>query len=399
MNILLVCNKSPWPPKDGSSSATLSMAKALFANGAKVSILAMKTSKHPVIKESIPESLTSKVDFHFVNMDTRTRVMPALLDFFVPGTPYIAKRFLSEEFRQTLREIIRKNDFDIIQFEGLYALQYHKYLEKQKNFKIAYRAHNAEFQIWQGMACNSRNIFRKIYFRRLSSKLEKFEKRHINQYDFLVPISETDLHTFQAMGNTKPFLVAPYGIFPEDIPLPNQTVSNSLFYIGALDWLPNQEGIKWFVEKVWPELRKKSPLLTFRIAGRNMPGNFRGVLNKPGISYEGEVEDAGRFMQENGIMVAPLFSGSGMRVKIIDAMAHHRPVIATPIAAKGIPVSHSENILIAGSSREFVAAIEKLLSNDSFRNKIAENAGRFALTNFNNFDIVKTLMQFYKAQS
>jgi polysaccharide biosynthesis protein PslH len=399
MNILLVCNKSPWPPKDGSSSATLSMAKALFANGAKVSILAMKTSKHPVIKESIPESLTSKVDFHFVNMDTRTRVMPALLDFFVPGTPYIAKRFLSEEFRQTLREIIRKNDFDIIQFEGLYALQYHKYLEKQKNFKIAYRAHNAEFQIWQGMACNSRNIFRKIYFRRLSSKLEKFEKRHINQYDFLVPISETDLHTFQTLGNTKPFLVAPYGIFPEDIPNPGKAVNNNLFFIGALDWLPNREGIKWFVNEVWPGLRKKFPALTFRIAGRNMPGYFLGVLNKPGIFYDGEVEDAGRFMQENGIMVVPLFSGSGMRVKIIDAMAHHRPVIATPIAAKGIPATNSENILIAANSMEFISAIEKMLSDDAFRNRIAENAGLFALTNFNNFDMAKTLIQFYKAQS
>lgn len=396
MNILLVCNKSPWPPRDGGSSASLSMAKALCANGAKVSILAMNTTKHPVIKESIPESLASKMDFHFVNMDTRTKALPALLDFFTPGIPYIAKRFLSEDFRNALLKLTHNQRFDIIQFEGLYAFQYLQYLEKPGNFKIAYRPHNAEFEIWQGLACNSRNIFNKIYYHRLSRKIKKLEKKQINHYDCLVPISETDLHTFHALGNTKPFLLAPYGIFSEDIPHPAQPVTSNLFFIGALDWLPNREGIKWFVKEVWPALRKKFPALTFRIAGRNMPEKFRDVLNKPGIFYDGEVEDAGRFMRENGIMVVPLFSGSGMRVKIIDAMAHHRPVIATPAAAKGIPVSHSENILIAGNSGEFISAIEKMLSDDAFRKKIADSAGLFALTNFNNFDMAVHLINFYK---
>lgn len=397
MNILLVCNKSPWPPKDGGSSATLSMAKALYSNGAKVSILAMNTSKHPVTEDSIPESLTSKIDFHFVNIDTRTKTLPALLDLFMPGIPYIAKRFMSEEFRDALLKLIHSQRFDIIQFEGLYAFQYHKYITQKGSSKVSYRPHNAEYEIWKGLACNSHNIFRKIYYRNLSRKVKNFEKKHINQYDCLITISETDLQTFQKLGNQKPCILSPYGFSHEDIPLPEQAVGNNLFFIGALDWMPNQEGIKWFVRKVWPEIRKIIPALTFRIAGRNMPPGLIHILGKPGVILDGEVEDAGRYMQDNGIMVVPLFSGSGMRVKIIDAMAHRRPVIATSIAAKGIPVSNSENIMIANNRKDFISAIEKLVTDNSFRTKIAENARIFALTNFNNFDIVKTLIQFYKA--
>lgn len=397
MNILLVCNKSPWPPKDGGSSATLAMAKALCANGAKVSILAMNTSKHPVSKNSIPKSLTDTIDFHYVDINTRIKVLPALLDFFMPGIPYIAKRFMSEEFRNALLKLIQNQKFDIVQFEGLYAFQYHKYITLPVSFKISYRPHNAEFEIWRGLARESGNILRKIYYLRLGRKLQNLEKKYINKYDYLVPISECDLQTFQKLGNKKPVFLSPYGIIPEDISPVNRDVKDGLFFIGALDWLPNREGIKWFVEKVWPALRKEFPTLTFSVAGRNMPDNYRSILRKPGVFYEGEVEDAGRFMQENGIMVVPLFSGSGIRVKIIDAMANRRPVIATSLAAKGIPVSDSENIMIANNREAFITAIEKLVTDNSFQNKIAENARIFALANYNNFDIAKTLIQFYKA--
>ncbi len=400
MKILLICNKSPWPSKDGGSLATLSLAKSLSANGALVTILAMNTSKHRVLKNSIPEDITSIINLQLVDINNQTKIIPAILNFFTPGIPYTATRFLSANFQKKLSKIISEEYYDIIQFEGLYLLQYINEIKNICNSRLAYRPHNVEHEIWEGLAKNSVNIFKKIYFRRLSQKIKRLELQLLNSYNLLVPISNSDYATFQSLGNTKPAFVAPFGIFPEKFAEPKPpSGKNQLFFIGALDWLPNQEGLLWFLNNVWPRIKKIRPDLVLKVAGRNIPDKFQKTLASYNIIFMGEIEDAGRFMIGNDIMIVPLFAGSGIRVKIIEGMAHGKPIIATSTAVRGIPVTNHHNIIIADSPENFASGLDELISNNSYKNELAENARLFALVNFNNFEIANSLIKFYQKEA
>lgn len=394
MKILLVCNKSPWPPKDGGALATLSLAQSLVKNKMDVTLLYMNTSKHPQKVADIPEEMTQDIRFHAVDVQTKPKFLPALLDIFSCGKPYIAKRFYSRVFLQKLQDLLKKETYDVIQLEGLYTYQYIQNIRQVSNALIAYRPHNLEYEIWKGLSQNSQNILRKTYFSFLGKKLFCFEKSLLNLCDCLIPISSTDLDGFNKMGNTKPAHIAPFGIFPDETVRTDNT--EGLFFIGALDWLPNREGLLWFCRNVWSGLKNKYPYLILKVAGRNAPAKFVRQLSKYHIVFEGEIEQAKDFMQNNGIMIVPLLSGSGMRVKIIEGMSLGIPIVATSTAARGIPVKNDENILIADTNQDFTVAVEKLISDREYRKNLSEEAALFASHNFNNFDIAVHLINFYK---
>lgn len=357
----------------------------------------MNTSRHLSPVETIPVEISSSLEFYFLDMDTRIRFLSVVTDFLLPVQPYIAKRFFSQPFLKKLQELIHEKEFDILQFEGLYTLQYSKLIQLPCKTRIAYRPHNVEHKIWEDLAKQTSNPLRKVYFLRLSRKLKSFEVKLVNLYDFLVPISDPDKNTFMGMGNSKPSLTLPFGIFPDEFPSVEEPVNQHLFFIGALDWIPNQEGLKWFIREVWPGVKTRHPKMKLFIAGRNMPGNFETYLKADGIHFEGEVENSAGFIRNKTIMIVPLFSGRGMRVKIIEGMAHGRTVIATSKAAEGIAVTHNRNILLADTANEFFLSIEKVITDLKFAEELGREARLFALANFNNFDFAKRLIRFYRS--
>ena len=151
----------------------------------------------------------------------------------------------------------------------------------------------------------------------------------------------------------------------------------------------------WFIDKCWPGLISRFPSLQFNIAGRNAPKWLIKNFDKPGINFHGEIANAYDFMDRNGIMVVPLFSGSGMRIKIIEAMAMQKPVLATPIGCEGIPVQHGKNIYLARNEKDFIEGIELLISNQLKREELGRESYKLILKNYDNFAISKSLLQFY----
>jgi glycosyltransferase involved in cell wall biosynthesis len=261
------------------------------------------------------------------------------------------------------------------------------------------RAHNVEHEIWNRIAKTETNPFKKYYYKSLAQRIECFESATMNQYDLLVPITKRDQEHFIRMGNTRPVWVCPSGLEWELSD--NQIVPGwncSLFFLGSLDWKPNQEGLLWFVSEVFPALQNLHPDLKLYIAGRNAPLWFCHKVNLPGIVFCGEVTDAREFIMSKGILVAPYFSGGGMRVKIVEAMALGKPVITTPLGAEGLDVNHNENIIIANSAIDYLEQIEKLLKFPDFYLKIGRNALAFIKQHLDYLKISKALACFYKTQ-
>ncbi|MBN2611286.1 MAG: glycosyltransferase family 4 protein [Bacteroidales bacterium] len=399
MRILQVCNKVPYPLKDGGALAIHNLTKGFSDAGAEVCLLAMNTSRHQTDKSKTTAYFKNfqYLTLHLVDVNTNINLPGAIRNLIFSSLPYTAERFIDKNFGEKLKNILKTGHFDIVQFEGLYLMPYTGIVRRHSGAKIVLRAHNIENEIWFRNFQQEKNLLKKRYIAIIAKRLKKFELNHVNKYDLLVPITVRDVEIYNNMGNLKPTHVCPYGYTGSPANTDNLSNQNlSFFFIGSLDWMPNQQGISWFVENVWGLISGKIEGIRFYVAGRNAPQWLVNYLENHDVIYAGEVEDANEFMKNKGTMVVPLFSGSGMRVKIVEAMAAGKAVISTAIGAEGIDITDSENIILADTPEDFAGAAKKLCSDRDFYLQIAKNAVKFVNSKLVNTAIVDDLLEFYK---
>lgn len=386
----------PYPPIDGGAIATLNLSKSFFELGHDVTILSLNTKKHYSDISKIPVELQKNIRFITVDIDTTIKSNLAIKNLLFSNLPYNAQRFISEIFRNELIKLLSAEKFDIIQIEGLYMGLYIETIKQFSSAKIALRTHNIEHEIWKRTYLLEKNILKRQYLVILTNRIKRLKKRLLNTYNLLVPITKRDEQFFKEFGNIKPSFVTPIGININELKADFSNIEYpSIFHIGALDWTPNQEGIIWFLKNIWKNLKDKNPKLNFYIAGRNAPEWFVNKINCNGVIYLGEIDDAHKFINSKAVMIVPLLSGSGMRVKIIEGLALGKTIISTSIGAEGIDVTHNQNILIADSTKSFKESLEKVLTNNANFEKIGKNAITFAREYYDNTNIAKSLIDFY----
>lgn len=398
MKILILSKKNPYPPRDGEAIAILNMAQGLAASGHEIWLLTMNTTKHFTPPEEIPASLKNKIKFTIVNVNTKIRVIRLILNLLFSKTPYNALRFRSQEYLLRLKDILESQSFDIIQTEGPYLDFCIPVIRGLSDAKISFRAHNMEYMIWERRAAATGNPFIKFYLNVLKRRIKNLETNLLGKIDALVPISETDLAGFRQMGVKTPQFTCQAGIDMSTYNTAGPPEKTSLFFIGSLDWGPNTEGLDWFFGHVWPTVNIKYPALKFYIAGRNSDFYFKGKKLHDHVINCGEIEDALQFMRDHSIMVVPLFSGSGIRIKILEGMAMMKTIITTAIGAEGITVTHEQDILIANTAKEFISWIDTLIASPERIMTIGTNARKLVTENFDNLVLSKKLTDFYKEE-
>ncbi len=399
MNILILSSKLPYPPKDGGAIATLNLSTGLSETGCSVTMLSFNTKKHFFPPEKIPADIQKKIKFESVEIDTSLRLLKALKNLLFSRQPYISERFINNEYESLLEKLLGESKFDIVQIEGPYLAHYIPVIRKFSKAKISLRAHNIEHEIWKGKARNERAIFPRLYLYKLAKRIKRMEEQILKDIDFIIPISDRDHDKLRALKPNIPGITIPTGINIQDYPASRRVSDNTIFFLGSLDWLPNQEGLRWFKKNVLPHLMENSqdPILHF--AGRNAPSEFLQSMKHPALVYHGEVEDALTFMGKYNIMAVPLLTGSGIRIKILEGMATGKCIVTTSIGAEGIPLTQGENILIANDGESFANHLKSLISNKELSERISLNARKFIQENFDNFAISSRLRDFYKQQS
>ncbi len=393
MKILLLTNKSPWPPKDGGSAATLAMIDSLDYCGANLKVLSLNTVKHFTDPATIPPRYSDSKRLELVYHNTKPAPLKVAGNLLFSDKPYITERFESLTFRKAIVASGPEN-FDIIQFEGLAITRYLPLLRKITNARLIFRPHNIEHIIWKGLAENEKNPLKRKYFRLLASRLMVLESEAANNSDALVAITRNDLEWFLGSGLRKPAIVShPFFRKADIIKVPEEC--NDVFFIGSLDWQPNIKGITWFTENIWPLVIRVRPDARLHIAGRNPGKGLRKKFNGHNIKFYGEVEDSAEFMKDKLIMIAPLFEGSGLRMKIIEAMSHGRVVVSTSRAAEGIGCTDGMDIFIRDTPEKFASCITFLLNNRQEHELIAANALRNVSENYDILAEGEKLMNFF----
>lgn len=394
MKILILSNKPPYPPKDGGAIAIFNLAKGLADAGNYVHILSMNTSKHQVNPETMP--LFANIRFSFVDIDTSIQPFKALFNLLFSSIPYNAERFISKDFLSQLETILQADQYNIIQLEGPYLGYCIPLIRKHSNAKVVIRAHNIECEIWERTALQERNILKKLYLSILTKRLRKYEKNILQQSDIILPISSRDDEHLKNIDICKPGIVVPVGIDINNNDIHYKTSNNSILYIGALDWMPNQEGILWFINDVWPIIQKKEKNVILHIAGRNAPEWLMKKLSSvKNILFHGEVEDSHDFIKLHGIMIVPLFSGSGMRVKIIEGMGLAKAIVTTPVGCEGIDAENGKHLFITDKAETYAEHVLYLLQNNARAEEMGSAAFEFVGNEYSNQAIISKLTNFY----
>jgi glycosyltransferase involved in cell wall biosynthesis len=277
----------------------------------------------------------------------------------------------------------------------LYMATYLDVIRKYSKAPVVLRAHNIEHKIWQRIAENCPNPFKKIYLNHLYNALRRFEIGILNKMDGIVAITPVDARNLDRLSHSTNIISIPFGINLETLPeKPVQPAEASLFHIGTMNWYPNEESIKWLITEVWPKVTKRLPEIELHLAGRYMP-DWLTKLSIPRVTVDGEVPDVWEYMQRFSIMVVPLFSGSGIRIKIVEAMAAGKAIITTAIGAEGINYENGQHLLIAKDANSFTDAIVRLCNDKALRDSLSENARKLIAKEHDNNKLMQKLTAFY----
>lgn len=391
MKILQLCNKPPLPAVDGGCIAMNNITQGLLEAGHTVKVICISTYKHPFREANYDPQYLRRTGFDSVYVETKVNIVDAFSNL-VTSDNYNISRFFSPDLDKKLMEILKKEVFDIIHLESLFMTPYIATVRRFSKAKVILRSHNLEYMIWQRSAEATGNMAKRVYLNYLAKQLKQYEINIMQQVDGIAAISKEDGEKYLGFGCDKPLEVIPFGIDVQDYRPTDLSSKNpkSLFHIGAMDWKPNIEGVMWFAQEVFPELGG----VNLHLAGRKMPKWFSDSID-PTIHNHGEVIDALTFMDQFPIMIVPLFSAGGMRVKIIEGMAMKKAVISTSVGAEGINVVDRENIVIADTKEEFIKAINDLTNDLELLFRVQENGRRLVEKEYNNSVLTDRLVRFY----
>jgi len=366
------------------------LAESLNTSGAEVEILSLNPRKHYASLAAAPLAAMA------IDVDTSRLLVPALRAVS-HHLPYLVARFYSSELQRALSATLRRFQPDVVQLESPFLLPYLEVVRAAASgARVVLRSLNVEFRIWEGLARSERNPFRRFALQRLASAMRRYEVGQLDRPDAIVPITKADADDFRGLGCTRPIHVAPCGM-----PLPllsaEEPQRGTVGFIGSLDFRPNQDAVRWIIDDLWPRVAKSAPEARLSIAGSSPPEWLLRHAAGRGITIAADVADAQALVRRMSIVIAPLFAGGGMRIKVLEAMALAKPIVATSIGAGGIEVTPGRDLIIADDAASFADAVVRLLRDGELRSRMGDTARSTVTERYDAGTIARELVAFYRS--
>ena len=387
----------PFPASDGGAQVMHFTTQSLLSNGIKVKVVAINPSRHSIELASLPKEYIASTQLEAVKVDTRIKLLSFFFNLFRKES-YLIERFISVDFEQKLKEILEAESFDIIQLEHLYMCKYLPVLRKYSNAKLILRPQNIEYIIWERYLKNLKNPLKKFLLNIATKRLKKYEQNVCDDLDGILALTPEDAELFSSFNSAIPVLVIPMGYDYsklKDYNFEKQFEETAVAYhLGAMDWLPNTEAIKWFLEKVLPLLTAQNQKIKICLAGRNMPKEFYAYASSQ-LEILGEITAPLQYQENKPILIVPLWSGSGIRAKIIEGLALGKTIISTRIGAQGIAYKNGENMIIADTPEDFAKEIIRCIQSPETCKAISKKARELGMSLYNSDTSAKKMIHFY----
>ena len=338
----------------------------------------------------------------------RSRIADAffVVQSYLTGRPFLVERDDLRPMQEMVNQLVRENDFQFIHADQLTMVQFAirgASLLPNKRPKVIFDAHNAVWTIVERMKENAHFLLRP-FLTVEANRVKQYEGNLLRTVDHVLTVTDIDRNLLEeALNYSKPkgnehissIKVIPIAVDTEKLqPVKRRADSKNIVTLGTLHYPPNADGIRWFLNEVFPLVRKQVPDATLTIIGHNPPQDFIELAERnPGIiKVTGYVDDLRPYLEESALMVVPVRAGGGMRVRILEAFSYAMPVVTTTVGLEGISGMPEHDVLVADTPVDFAYRTLELLANPSLQEKLATN-GRELVTKCYNWRAVLSAMK------
>lgn len=316
-----------------------------------------------------------RIPHHTKEKFTAAFYMELAQNLFSPF-PYAVKKYESKPMREAILKALAKGDVDVLVCDFLApALN----VPKDISSASVLFQHNVEAIIWKRHYETQTNSAKRAFLKREWRKMTKFEGMMCRQFDCVIAVSPEDRDLMRTDYGVRCVDSVPTGV-DTDYFKPRRASANGthdLVFTGSMDWLPNEDGIRYFVESVLPLIKQSVPGVRLTVVGRNPSKSLVELSQRDtSIVVTGRVDDVRGYIDEAAAYIVPLRIGGGTRLKIYEAMAMEKPVVSTSVGAEGLPVEDGFDIILGDTAETFAAGVRKVLSEPQLARDIGLRAAQ-----------------------
>lgn len=389
-DILLVMPAVPYPAVWGFARRCLQLA-TILAQSHRVTILTY------ALPDQYPDVIALANRVHEVIAVIRREPGGAVrrlrqVQSVGSGLPHHAYGLRSDGMQEALNTLLARRRFAVVQFESSQMA----WLKVPPGPAVIVDEHNIESDLLRRVSQSEESVVRRTYNAIESRRYEEFEKTVWSRASGCVTTSVVDAESLQARAPSVPVVVAPNGVDPDDFaPSGQPAQADRIVFTGLLGYRPNLDGIRWFLDEVFPSIRKARPGAQLMIVGNGDPDVLRS-LRRPGVEVTGRVPLLQPYIESASVVVVPLRMGGGTRLKIVEAMSMQKAIVSTGIGAEGIDVHPGRDIVLAEDPREFAQAVLALLADPARCADLGRHARRLAAEKYSWQASADRLRHFYR---
>ncbi len=393
MNILLLTQVLPYPLDSGPKIRIYYVLKHLTKRY-KVTLVALIRSEHERQYVSVLSSLG--IEVHAISMPrSYWHDILSLGRSMSNGQPFMILRHYSQDVQHTIDTLLQNKGFDLIHVDQIKMAQYAQHVTWLPRL---IDKHNAYAFVVKGVAETDPSPLKRMVARMEWPRLARYEGQVCRTFDQILAVTEKDKKTLtQFAGQECDITVMPIAIDASNIqPVHRQEGARDILSIGSMFYPPNVDGTLWFVEQAYPLVKAQMPDVKLYLVGsRPARSIVRLGQRDPSIIVTGYVEDTIPYIERSALLIAPLHFGSGMRVKILDALTRGIPIVSTSFGCEGIAVTHGQDILIADRADDFATAVLRVIQDRELAHNLAANGRRLVEEVYDWRVVYRTLDEVY----
>lgn len=399
LKILFLSNRSPLPIKDGHTRRTYNILKGLTENH-WVHFLSLYETPAEVEYSNVKEleSFCHKVEFYpSPSKKISIPMLARLLRSLFSPDPYTIWRHYSKKFSTRAAHLLKEEKFDLVHCDILpivYAIR------NQDDIFRSLTDHDVSYLKCLRMAKDSSNLLLKIFCYLESLKLKELESRIFKEVELGIAVSEVDKKILQRICPEGRFEIIENGVDVDKFKPDYENVKpNTLFWLGGFDHYPNKQGIYYFLDSVYPLIKQELPEIKLQLIGGGITDKLRRFASDdPSIKLLGYVDDPIPYMQKATVFIVPILSGSGTRLKLLEAMAAGKAIVTTSIGCEGIMGINNIHFLIADTHEQFAGSVVRTANDRELRDRLGNNARQLMCQDYDWKIIIDKLDRLYEDQ-
>lgn len=394
MRILQLCPQFPFPPTDGGKIGMLSITKSLVENGAHVHVLCLSKTI-PSDKDIQGFKEYTGAEIVCIQHNTTNTFIRIFLSLFNSSDPLYITKHRSAQFHHAIEDMLKKYTFDGIFCDHSCMIESALWgATKQKGIPVFARLHNIEYKIWERYA-ERLSTFNPIhwYIASQAKKLRLFEARHYDKVSLCYAITNHDAMIAKNMSPQATISTLTAGVHINEL-IPDNTIEkipHRMIHASTFDWIHNREALYWFLKEVFPAIKSHISNAELVVLGKHIPDDILNMKNQD-ILAKGFVHSIVPEYSAASFFIAPLFVGSGIRIKILEAMSLGLPVIASSIAAEGILATKDQGLIICDTAEDFAKQSVFLMNNPHIALRLGIEARNYIIQNHSWDEIGKSIL-------